>query len=151
MKWYFLKRFRWWKEKLSCLDLKPLVSVTCTVTCQQVIDICNKSVMYHSFLFSRIPTVCCVLLFLCCSECCSSYFLICLLNPTSCCLFLDIHPRPLKSSVSKIYGVLFPSDAFPRDLANVSRISANVFLYSLCNVGIVSVMFVACEVFSKKS
>ncbi|XP_046853287.1 cystathionine beta-synthase-like [Xenia sp. Carnegie-2017] len=32
----------WWKEKISCLDLQPLVSVLSSVTCQQVIDICHK-------------------------------------------------------------------------------------------------------------
>ncbi|CAB4004172.1 cystathionine beta-synthase-like [Paramuricea clavata] len=32
----------WWKEKVSCLDLKPLVSVLSSVTCQQVVDICSK-------------------------------------------------------------------------------------------------------------
>ena len=44
----FLQRFRWWKEKVSCLALKPLVSVLSSVTCQQVIDICSKLVIYAS-------------------------------------------------------------------------------------------------------
>ncbi|XP_028405463.1 cystathionine beta-synthase-like [Dendronephthya gigantea] len=37
-----LSKLWWWEEKVSCLDLKPLVSVLSSVTCQQVIDICNK-------------------------------------------------------------------------------------------------------------